>query len=192
MNNLLKLFLIALVTFFSACQSKTVLNHFENSEDAAHALQFTKKTDILVNNEPKVLFFATYLNKVNENYEKEGIDSFVLSVHMVNEEDKNLKNSDFSLFLQDRADETEEEKAKRKELENSVTYKKVEKDIIVHKPLSIKLLDKNSKLFKDISLKNKWSNYYVVDFKAIDTFERKLNLKLSHPKFGQVNLSFQK
>lgn len=189
MNNLLKLFLIGLVTFFSACQSKSVLNHFENNEDAAHAVQFTKKADLLVNREPKVLFFATYLNKVNKKYEKTDIDSFVVAVHVVNDAEKDLNKSRFTLFLQDRAEKSEKER--KKDLENTEEEKE-EEPIIVHNPISIKSLDKNSKLFKDISLKNSWSNYYIIDFRAINTFERKLNLKLSHPEFGQTNLSFQK
>lgn len=184
MNKLFKLFLIALVTFFTGCQTKTVLNHFEDNNDAAFAIQYTKKSDILINDEVKVLFFGTYLNKINEKYEDENKDSFVVGVHVVNEDNKGLFEDGFEMTLNGNA------------------------------MLSAKTLDKNSKLFKDISLKNKWSKYYVVSFKTKEIVlkpvdynteektekekkeekaqEGKLILKLSHPEFGQTSLTFEK
>lgn len=52
-------------------------------------------------------------------------------------------------------------------------------------------IDTKSELVKDIPLKNSWANYYLIDTKN-EKKVYKLNLKLTHPTFGQVSLSFDK
>jgi len=58
-------------------------------------------------------------------------------------------------------------------------------------PISMTKLDNNSKLVKSIPLKNNWANYYLVHFNKKED-SRLLNLKLTHPTFGQIFLDFQK
>lgn len=59
------------------------------------------------------------------------------------------------------------------------------------KHTSIVKLEKDSKLIKGIPLKNNWANYFLIHFKSFEK-DKKLNLKLIHPIFGQVSLDFQK
>ncbi len=61
------------------------------------------------------------------------------------------------------------------------------------KPLSFINLKKESKLLKNISLKNNWAKYYLVDFtKDKDDESNKLNLDFSHSTWGKALISFPK
>lgn len=57
--------------------------------------------------------------------------------------------------------------------------------------ISIKDVPTNSDLVKSIPLKNSWGKYYLVKFENEEKV-RNINLKLSHPEFGQIQLNFQK
>ena len=57
--------------------------------------------------------------------------------------------------------------------------------------LNIKEVDKESNLIKSIPLKNKWAKYYIIDFKNKKKVY-KLNLKFTHPQFGQAQASFDR
>ena len=62
------LFLIFISLFFVSCSSKNnAFKYFEKDEVETKGVQYTKKTDILINgNEVDVIFWATYLNKIDK------------------------------------------------------------------------------------------------------------------------------
>lgn len=128
-------FILFLILFFTGCADKTsALNHFENDKLSAKAIQYTKKRDLLVNNEVEALIFLTYLNKVDKKYSDEKIETFIFGVQIANKDKENFFKDSYKLLLEDK------------------------------EALSIKGLDSNSELVKSIPLKNPWARYYLVKF----------------------------
>lgn len=58
------------------------------------------------------------------------------------------------------------------------------------KPLEIAKIPTDSNIVKSISLKNNWANYYIIKFKGINS--KKLKLTISHPKFEDIELNYDK
>ena len=81
--------------FFTACSSYSITKYFDKDEFYLNSLQETKKSDILINNEVKAIFTATYLNKVDEKYDNEFVN-FIVSIYEVE------KSNDFALELNGR------------------------------------------------------------------------------------------
>lgn len=73
---------------FSGCSSYSITKYFNKDDFFLKALQETKKSDILKNNEVKVIFTATYLNRVSKEYEN-NFENFIISVYET--EEKNTK-----------------------------------------------------------------------------------------------------
>lgn len=135
---------------FSGCTTNSALNHFENKELNANALQFTKKSDIIIENEPKVQFFATYLNLAQKDTDKE-IESFLIGVYLVNQKNQNFLEQGYTLTLNG-------EEALAKPLEISP------KSVIV----------------KSLPIKNPWAKYYIAHFPEQKDFKLALTLEKSN------------
>lgn len=162
MNRYIMFFSLSFAFLFTACSEKSsALKHFENNPKSAYLIQHTKKRDISYKNELKAMFFATYLNRSYKEYKNDKQNSFVIGLHLVNKHNHDLLENGYKLFI------------------NNVEVKEFKK------------LKKDSKLVKDIPLKNAWANYYLVNSKN-NKKVYKLNLKLTHPTFGQLQLSFDK
>ncbi len=129
-------YLFLLVLFISACSNKptNVLNHFEQDPQSANAIQYTKKGDIIYENEIKAMFFATYLNKINQKYETDKLNSFSIGVHLINKDNHDFEENEYTLTLNNKA------------------------------PLSTIDIKTDSNLVKFIPLKNTWGKYYLVQF----------------------------
>lgn len=152
-------FFIALI--FTACSQKTeVLKDFKENQNSM-SIQYTLKKDILYNDLIKVMFFATYLNKIDEKYETEKMNSFVIGLHVVNQQNHDLIENRFQLYLNDK------------------------------EPQNLIKIANDSELVEKISLKNSWASYYLVHFENIKD-EKKLNLKLTHPVYGETLVTFDK
>lgn len=72
--------------FFSACSSYSITKYFDKDDFYLKSLQETKKSDILINNEVKAIFTATYLNKVDEKF-NDNFLNFIVSVYEVEKSD---------------------------------------------------------------------------------------------------------
>ncbi len=72
--------------FFSACSSYSITKYFDKDEFYLKSLQETKKSDILINNEVKAIFTATYLNNVDEKYDDKFVN-FIVSIYEVEKSD---------------------------------------------------------------------------------------------------------
>lgn len=129
------LFILFLTLFFTACANKTsALNHFENDKLSAKAIQYTKKRDLIKNNEVEALVFVTYLNKIDEKYKSDTVESFILGVQIANKDKENFFKDSYKLTLNEK------------------------------ESVSIKGLDANSSLVNSIPLKSAWARYYMVKF----------------------------
>lgn len=162
MNKYYSLLPIFLIMVLSGCSSKTSMEYFTKNPESALSVQYTKKRDILHNNEVKAMIFATYLNKISTKYKNEKLNSFIVGIHYANVDNNDLIENRFLLTLNEEA------------------------------PLSLVKLKEDSDFLKNISLKNKWASYYLVHFKNIDDQVKNLNLKLTHPVWGQTIIKFLK
>lgn len=156
-------YIFFIVIFFVGCgKTTTALNHFDKDIESAKSIQYTKKSDITYKDEINSILFATYLNNVDEKYESESINNFIVGVHIINKENQDFVKNGYVLTLND---------------ENTLNL--------------IEIDFKSNDFSKLISLKNPWAKYYLVDFENKKDI-KSLNLKLSHPEFGSTSLNFQK
>lgn len=186
MNKIYLFISASLLVLSSGCTSTSALNHFQNDPKSANAIQFTQKSDLLYNEEIKAMIFATYLNGIDKKYKSEKIDSFLIGIHLVYNENNDFQKDGYTVTL------------------NGKNAK------------SIVSVDKNSELVKIIPLKNNWANYYIMSFdknenkdlkeEKIDTNENEdnneikekrnenqnLKIEFIHSLYGQTELTFQR
>ena len=143
------LFLIFISLFFVSCSSKNnAFKYFEKDEIETKGVQYTKKTDILVNgNEVDVIFWATYLNKVDKKISDTNEELFLVSVYFTNKESQDIFENKYSFLLN--------------EIE----------------PISVEKVEKDSENFKSLMLKNNWGKYYLVKFTSQDVYNLTIKLK---------------
>ncbi len=98
-------------------------------------MENTKNRDLYYNNEIKSMLFVTYLNNINKKYKSDNINSFLIGVHLTNNENNDLNKDTYSFSLNNQ------------------------------KATSINKIDTNSNLVQSIPLKNNWAKYYLIDFK---------------------------
>ena len=143
------LFLIFISLFFVSCSSKNnAFKYFEKDEVETKGVQYTKKTDILINgNEVDVIFWATYLNKVDKKISDTNEELFLVSVYFTNKESQDIFENKYSFLLN--------------EIE----------------PISVEKVEKDSENFKSLMLKNNWGKYYLVKFTSQDVYNLTIKLK---------------
>ncbi|PLY11407.1 MAG: hypothetical protein C0626_02220 [Arcobacter sp.] len=144
MNKFLSIILFTFLLFLSGCSSYSITKYFDKDDFYLNSLQYTKKTDIIKDEEVVALFTATYLNKVEEKYD-DNYENFIVSVYVANN-----KKSETPNITIDKQSYTQEE------LEDEKNYEK--------NYVEIKELEKESKLIESIPLKNPWAKYYLIKF----------------------------
>lgn len=143
------LFLIFISLFFVSCSSKNnAFKYFEKDEIETKGVQYTKKTDILVNgNEVDVIFWATYLNKIDKKISDTNEELFLVSVYFTNKESQDIFENNYSFLL------------------NGI------------EPISVEKVEKDNENFKSLMLKNNWGKYYLVKFTSQDVYTLTIQLK---------------
>ena len=143
------LFLIFISLFFVSCSSKNnAFKYFEKDEIETKGVQYTKKTDILVNgNEVDVIFWATYLNKIDKKISDTNEELFLVSVYFTNKESQDIFENNYSFLL------------------NGI------------EPTSLEKVEKDNENFKSLMLKNNWGKYYLVKFASQDVYNLTIQLK---------------
>ncbi len=132
-----KLLLLAFtIFFFSSCASNSAYRYFDKTNMDTEILQNTKKADIIKNQEPKVIFLATYLNNVKK-YKKLENDTFIINIFFTGINDsQDIQKNNYTLSLNGK------------------------------KAINMVKLDKTNKEYKNFFLKNTWGKYYLVEFKT--------------------------
>lgn len=152
------LFLLIISLFFVSCSSKNnAFKYFEKDEIETKGIQYTKKTDILKDKEVEVIFWATYLNKIDKEISKSNEDLFLVSVYFADKESQDIFENSYSFLL------------------NGVN------------PISTQKVEKDNENFKSLMLKNNWGNYYLVKFAAQDSYNLTLKLKNQSTSSAQLN-----
>ena len=143
------LFLIFISLFFVSCSSKNnAFKYFEKDEVETKGVQYTKKTDILINgNEVDVIFWATYLNKIDKKISDTNEELFLVSVYFTNKESQDIFENNYSFLL------------------NGI------------EPISLEKVEKDNENFKSLMLKNNWGKYYLVKFASQDVYNLTIQLK---------------
>lgn len=143
------LFLIFISLFFVSCSSKNnAFKYFEKDEVETKGVQYTKKTDILINgNEVDVIFWATYLNKIDKKISDTNEELFLVSVYFTNKESQDIFENNYSFSL------------------NGI------------EPTSLEKVEKDNENFKSLMLKNNWGKYYLVKFTSQDVYNLTIQLK---------------
>ena len=153
------LFLIFISLFFVSCSSKNnAFKYFEKDEVETKGVQYTKKTDILINgNEVDVIFWATYLNKIDKKISDTNEELFLVSVYFTNKESQDLFENNYSFLL------------------NGI------------EPTSLEKVEKDNENFKSLMLKNNWGKYYLVKFASQDVYTLTIQLKDQDSNTAQLN-----
>lgn len=152
------LLLMFISLFFVSCSSKNnAFKYFEKDEIETKGVQYTKKTDILKDNEVDVIFWATYLNKVDKKISNTNEELFLVSVYFTNKESQDIFENKYSFLLN--------------EIE----------------PTSFEKVDKDNENFKSLMLKNNWGKYYLVKFKSQDVYNLTIKLKNEASSSAQLS-----
>ena len=133
MYKILTLLFISLL--FTSCSSKNnAFKYFEKDDIETKGIHYTKKIDILKDKEIDIIFWATYLNKIDKNIYNFKKEVFLVSLYFANVESQSIKTNGYKLLLNGK---------------EASLLEKVEKD---------------NENFKSLMNKNSWANYYLVKF----------------------------
>ena len=133
MHKFLPLILISIL--FTSCTSKnSAFKYFDKDDIETKSIQFTKKVDILKDNEIETIMWATYLNKIDKNIYNYKREVFLVSLYFANVEYQSIKTNGYKFLLNGK---------------EASLLEKVEKD---------------NENFKSLMTKNSWGNYYLVKF----------------------------
>ena len=133
-KNILILSLLISFIFVGCTKRNDSLKNFTNANQSPMAIQYTKKRDLTYNDSVKVMVFATYLNKISKKYETKKLDSFVVGIHITNQENHDLIKNRFKVNLNG------------------------------EEPKTMVKLSNDSDIIEMIPLKNKWAEYYLIHF----------------------------
>ena len=159
----LRTIMILLATLFmSGCSLKS--GFFSKDLRYESALAHSQKGEIYNSLEMKASIVATYLNSTAVECDRENAEVFLIAIYI--DEDtsdaskQGLMNQNFLLRLGGK------------------------------KPTSIRALAYHDDMIKIAPFRNRWSDYYLVEFEKQDAKE--LEMIYSHKNYGKVTLSFLK
>lgn len=168
MNKLLSIILFTYLLFITGCSSYSITKYFNKDEFFLNSLQYTKKADIVENNEVISIFTATYLNKVDDKYDDK-YENFMVSVYVAN--NKKAGTPIITLDKQSYSKEEEDDNISYKE-----NYTKMEE------------IKKGSKIIESIPLKNPWAKYYLIKFEKNKNIENPvLRYKFSEKQKAEIS-----
>lgn len=145
MYKILTLLFISLL--FTSCTSKnSAFRYFQKDDIETKGIHYTKKIDILKDKEIDIIFWATYLNKIDKNISDSKKEMFLISVYFANADSQSIKENNYEFLLNG---------------EEAVLVEKVEED---------------NENFKSLMLKNHWGNYYLVKFDSLENSNLRLEL----------------
>ncbi|MGB7403825.1 MAG: hypothetical protein WA916_14720 [Arcobacter sp.] len=168
MNKLLSIILFTYLLFITGCSSYSITKYFKKDEFFLNSLQYTKKADIVENNEVVSIFTATYLNKVDDKYDDK-YENFIVSVYVANN-----KKAGTPIITLDKQSYSKEEE------EDNISYKE--------NYIKMEEIKKGSKIIESIPLKNPWAKYYLIKFEKNKNIENPvLTYKFSEKQKAEIS-----
>jgi len=161
MHNIL--LILSAIILFEGCSSKEqdlLAKSYNEKKEYHKKLQKTEKIQLYDSQVTKAMMTATYLFEQSSNKNDKRDEVFVVGIYAEDEESNFLNKSKYTLTL------------------NSV------------EPKSIKLLDENDPLLKDISFVSDWSKFYLVKFPH--TSSKSFKLIFESDTYGKGELNFAK
>uniref|UniRef100_UPI0040472EC0 hypothetical protein n=1 Tax=Aliarcobacter sp. TaxID=2321116 RepID=UPI0040472EC0 len=155
-----KILLIMFISlFFISCTSKnSAFKYFEKEDIETKGIKLTKKIDILKNEEVEVIFWATYLNKIEDNFVNNENEEFLISLYFANSTSQDINKKEYKVLLNEK------------------------------ESLSIEKIERDNQKYKDLMLKNYWGNYYLVKFNSSeDTDKLELKITNQKSSSAQLN-----
>ncbi|WP_198305771.1 hypothetical protein [Arcobacter vandammei] len=133
------LFLFAVSLLFISCTPKnSAFRYFDKGLEETKAVKYTKKTDIVKDQEVDVIFMATHLNMFDENINKTKKEKFLAFVYFTKENSQDMEKNSYRIFLNSK------------------------------EPISFEKIENSDERYKDYMLKNHWGTYYLVEFENLD------------------------
>lgn len=97
------LLLLSLIFIMSACSNKnSAFRYFDKDEIEASAVRYTKKSDIIKDNQVEISLIATHLNKIDLQLD-EKLEQFLVYIHFVNLENQDFNKNGYELLLNGKA-----------------------------------------------------------------------------------------
>jgi hypothetical protein len=90
---------ILLILFFNSCSSKQTSKHFTKSDIETKAIIYTKKNDIVINNEIKLILWASYLNPLEIETFDNKYENFLISVYFPEMTNQDLMDNKYKITL---------------------------------------------------------------------------------------------
>ena len=132
------LFIFIPFLFVSCGPRNSAFTYFEKKDIETRGVQFTKKIDILKENEVDIIFMATYLNKIDMKISDTKNEVFLISTFFTNNEIQSIRENNYKFLLNGK------------------------------EAIWIEKIEKNDERFKELMLKNYWGNYYLVKFDFLE------------------------
>ena len=133
------LLLLSFSLLFTACSSKNnAFKHFNEGDAQTRGVQYTKKADVIKENQVEVIFMSTYLNKIDKKIDATNNEVFLVSLYFANETSQDIEKNGYKILLNE------------------------------NEPVSLEKVEKDNENFKELMLKNHWGNYYLVKFDLIN------------------------
>jgi hypothetical protein len=161
MHNIL--LILSAIVLFEGCSSKEqdlLTQSYNEKKDYHKKLQKTEKIQLYDSQVTKAMMTATYLFEQSSDKNDKRDEVFIVGIYAEDDESNFLDKSKYLLRL------------------NSV------------EPKSIKLLEKNNSLLKDISFVSEWSQFYLVTFPH--TSSKSFKLIFESNLYGKGELNFAK
>jgi len=168
-----KIFLITTLTsvlFMSGCSKTTAFDFFSTDAYYEKSVSNMRTASLIKAGETKAILHAVYLNNVDEK-EFHTQEYFFVAIHIIDEEKKGFDNPNYTLKMIEKV--------------NIGNYTSLEA-----RALSITKLNEESRIMKNMPIKNKWSHFYLVKFAEVD--EDVLTLSFESKKYGKAKMNFLK
>ncbi len=157
-------YLSLLMILFSGCSDKIYKEFMNEDKLYEQTLLYTQKGEIISSLETKSVIVATYLNRLDKQFDKKDKEYFLIALY----NEKNFGRKKEGL-----------------DQKNCLIYLKDG-----NMPIEIKELKKDDEILKYTPVHSGWFKYYLIAFNAQKT--KKLTLICENKRFGKTSLTFSK
>ncbi len=174
MNKFFLSTLLGSLLFLTGCSKTTAFDFFSTDTYYEKSVSNMRTASLIKDGETKAILHAVYLNNIDKK-EFHTQEYFFIAIHIIDEkhlsDKEGLNNPDYSLKMIEKV--------------NIGTHKTVEA-----RAVSVKKLKEDSRILRNMPIKNKWSYFYLVKFAEVN--QDILTLSFQSKKYGKSNITFAK